>query len=160
MSDDSQAPLDIKFNDSGSNAWISFHGSWNSPNPVGYHVGYVDFANGQPVASRNSNTSLNVILSNADNSRCPNKCFRPAGLKFDSKGRLLMTSDASGEIYVIERNVATTTSSTSIGGATSTSTSSGTSASTSSSIAASWVLDINVVSLGLFGLLAVVFGML
>jgi len=32
---------------------------------------------------------------------CPNGCFRPAGLAWDSKGRLYMTSDSTGEIYVI-----------------------------------------------------------
>jgi hypothetical protein len=31
------------------------------------------------------------------------KCFRPTGIAFDSKGRLFMASDSSGEIYVITR---------------------------------------------------------
>jgi hypothetical protein len=30
-------------------------------------------------------------------------CFRPTGIEFDSKGRLYMASDATGEIYVIAR---------------------------------------------------------
>lgn len=138
---------------------MSFHGSWNSPNPVGYYVGYVDFVNGQPDAPRNSNTSLNVVLANEDNSKCPKECFRPAGLRFDSKGRLLITSDTSGELYVIQRTIPTANS-TNAGGIISTPTSNGTSASTSSGIAVSWGSNINVVELGLFCLLAVVFGMI
>ena len=31
------------------------------------------------------------------------KCFRPVGVAFDAKGRLYMSSDSTGEIYVIER---------------------------------------------------------
>jgi hypothetical protein len=31
------------------------------------------------------------------------KCFRPTGIAFDSKGRLFMASDSTGEIYVITR---------------------------------------------------------
>lgn len=43
---------------------------------------------------------------NADNSNCPGKCFRPVGLALDSgaqggKNRLFMTSDATGEIFVV-----------------------------------------------------------
>lgn len=41
------------------------------------------------------------ILWNPDNSRCPNGCFRPVGLAWDPKGRLFMTSDRSGEIFVV-----------------------------------------------------------
>ena len=59
------------------------------------------FANGEPVDQAGSNTSTTTILGNADNSVCPDNCFRPTGLTFDSKGRLFMASDASGEIYVI-----------------------------------------------------------
>jgi len=40
-------------------------------------------------------------MSNPDLSVCPNGCFRPTALTWDSKGRLFMTSDSTGEIYVI-----------------------------------------------------------
>jgi hypothetical protein len=30
-------------------------------------------------------------------------CFRPTGIAFDSKGRLYMASDATGEIWLITR---------------------------------------------------------
>jgi hypothetical protein len=40
-------------------------------------------------------------MSNQDVTKCPDTCFRPVGLAFDSKGRLFMTSDSTGEIYII-----------------------------------------------------------
>ncbi|KAI4148485.1 MAG: hypothetical protein LQ340_005068 [Diploschistes diacapsis] len=92
------APIDIKFNgSSGTDAWISFHGSWDRTDPVGYKVAMVKFANGQPVDLPTSNTSVTTILGNANNTACPDNCFRPTGLTFDSKGRLFVASDASGE---------------------------------------------------------------
>jgi hypothetical protein len=40
---------------------------------------------------------------NPDNSKCPGSCFRPVGLALDSKGRMFVSSDATGEIYVLAR---------------------------------------------------------
>lgn len=44
------------------------------------------------------------VLANADESICPDHCFRPVGVAFDDQGRLFMSSDASGEIYVVVRD--------------------------------------------------------
>ncbi|OCK80256.1 soluble quino protein glucose dehydrogenase [Lepidopterella palustris CBS 459.81] len=98
------APLDIKFNDNGSVAWITFHGSWDRTNPIGYKLSAVEFANGSPIAPANSNTSAIDIVANLDNSKCPDSCFRPVGLAWDSQGRLFMSSDATGEIYVVVKS--------------------------------------------------------
>ena len=97
------APIDIKFNNSGSEGWVTFRGSWNRDEPAGYKLAVIPFVNGEPVATPDNNTSTVDVFSNADLSRCPDNCFRPAGLAFDSQGRLFMSSDASGEIYVITR---------------------------------------------------------
>lgn len=97
------APLDISFNNSGTEAWVSFHGSWDRTNPVGYKVSVLQFANGEPVAPSNSTTSLTDVFVNADNSRCPDQCFRPVGLALDNQGRLFVSSDLTGEVYVIQR---------------------------------------------------------
>ena len=97
------APLDILFNSAGTAAWISFHGSWNAEPPVGYRLSVVEFANGEPIAPNTSTTAAVDILSNADVTQCPDACFRPVGLAWDSQGRLWMSSDATGEIYVISR---------------------------------------------------------
>jgi hypothetical protein len=61
----------------------------------------VDFKDGQPVADRTSTTAQIPVMENSNNAVCPNSCFRPVGLVFDNKGRLYMSSDSSGEIYVI-----------------------------------------------------------
>ncbi|CAO2656287.1 Nn.00g050900.m01.CDS01 [Neocucurbitaria sp. VM-36] len=97
------APLDIKFNSNGTAAYIAFHGSWNKSPPDGYRVSRVAFnpATGQPVEPVTSTTAAQNIMYNADNSGCPNRCFRPVGLAWDGKGRLFMTSDSTNEIWVI-----------------------------------------------------------
>lgn len=97
------APLDILFNNSGTEAWVSFHGSWDRTNPVGYKVSVLQFANGEPVAPSNSTTSLTDVFTNADNSRCQAQCFRAVGLALDNQGRLFVSSDSTGEVYVIQR---------------------------------------------------------
>ena len=97
------APLDILFNSQGTAAWVTFHGSWDRTDPVGYKVSVVEFANGEPVAANTSLTGAVDIVANVDNSKCPEGCFRPVGLAWDSQGRLFMSSDSTGEIYVILR---------------------------------------------------------
>ena len=97
------APIDIKFHNGGTEAWISFHGSWDRTDPIGYRVSMVSFKNGEPVDASDSKTAAKTIFANADDSVCPGDCFRPAGLVFDRKGRLFVASDASGEIYMISQ---------------------------------------------------------
>ncbi|KAI5369238.1 putative soluble quinoprotein glucose/sorbosone dehydrogenase [Septoria linicola] len=97
------APLDMLFTEDGSTAWISFHGSWNRDSPIGYKLAYVDFANGEPTEASDSTTALKDVMTNMDTSACPGGCFRPVGLAWDSQGRLFMSSDSTGEIYVITR---------------------------------------------------------
>lgn len=43
-------------------------------------------------------------MTNEDLSVCPEQCFRPVGMAFDGQGRLFMSSDATGEIYVVVKN--------------------------------------------------------
>ncbi|EGX88842.1 Soluble quinoprotein glucose/sorbosone dehydrogenase [Cordyceps militaris CM01] len=95
------APLDIKFLSDGSAALISFHGSWNRQPPNGYRLSRVSFADGQPVAKADSDDAEEKLLWNADNAACPGSCFRPTGLWLDDKGRTFMTSDSSGELFVV-----------------------------------------------------------
>lgn len=97
------APLDIKFNSAGNAAWVTFHGSWNRDTPIGYKLSVIPFSSGQPTDPSNSTTAAIDIITNPDLSRCPRNCLRPVGLAFDSKGRLFMTSDSTGEIFVITR---------------------------------------------------------
>ncbi|OBU01675.1 hypothetical protein VE01_00221 [Pseudogymnoascus verrucosus] len=102
------APLDVKFAADGSKAFVSFHGSWNSPIPVGYRVAMIDFANGQPVAAADSQTAAVDLFTNSDITKCPSACFRPAGLFLDGTGRLFVSSDATGEIWILGPTSSTT----------------------------------------------------
>lgn len=125
------APLDIKFNNSGNEAWIPFHGSWDRDQGVGYKLSLVQFENGQPVDATDSLTAATDIVANEDNSVCPDDCLRPVAMAFDSQGRIFMSSDSSGEIYLVTRD----TSSNSTGEGTGTSTSASPSASASATSA-------------------------
>lgn len=62
---------------------------------------------GKPTADSSSTDALSDIFSN--NGGCPDNCFRPAGLAWDSAGRLWMTSDTTGEIYVLKKSAGTPT---------------------------------------------------
>jgi len=105
-----QAPLDIIFLPNGTEAFVAFHGSWNRDNPAGYKVSSIAFENGSPVANADSNTSTIDIFANADNSKCPKGCFRPVGLALDSKDRLIVSSDGTGELYVLVKRQSSSTS--------------------------------------------------
>jgi hypothetical protein len=76
--------------------------------PIGYKVSRTDFANGEPIAAANSKTSSTDIFANADNSVCPKNCFRPVGIAFDEQGRMFVSSDATGEIYVVVKEQSAT----------------------------------------------------
>ncbi|KAG4414324.1 hypothetical protein IFR04_012531 [Cadophora malorum] len=95
------APLDIKFKKDGSAAYIAFHGSWNRQPPDGYRLSRIAFKDGQPVEPSTSTTAAVNIMQNGNLGSCPNSCFRPTGLAWDSKDRLFMTSDTTGEIFII-----------------------------------------------------------
>ncbi|KAK0628841.1 hypothetical protein B0T17DRAFT_505462 [Bombardia bombarda] len=99
------APLDIKFTTAGDAAYVSFHGSWNRDRPAGYHLAVVSWnaTSGEPIEPTDSTTAAVDVLTNIDNSVCPNACFRPAGLAIDGEGRVFMTSDSTGEVYVVQR---------------------------------------------------------
>ncbi|OAA62965.1 Six-bladed beta-propeller, TolB-like protein [Cordyceps fumosorosea ARSEF 2679] len=99
------APLDVKFDAAGGSAYVSFHGSWDRDAPVGYRVASVAFgADGRPTAGRTSMDAAVDVLATKDLSNCPDKCFRPVGLAWDAKGRLWLSSDSTGEIFVLQHD--------------------------------------------------------
>ena len=64
------------------------------------------FANGQPIEPSTSMTAPIDIFEAHDVTSCDinnTLCIRPVGLAWDSSGRLFMSSDATGEIWVILR---------------------------------------------------------
>lgn len=55
------------------------------------------------MANTTSNSSAIDVVSNPDLSKCPDDCMRPVGIAWDPQGRLFMSSDATGEIWVVAR---------------------------------------------------------
>jgi glucose/arabinose dehydrogenase len=97
------APLDIKFTADGTLAYVTFHGSWNRVQPAGYKVSTISFSDGHPTEPANSTTAAVDVLTNVNTTACPGRCFRPVGMALDSQGRIFVSSDSTGEIYVLER---------------------------------------------------------
>lgn len=114
------APLDVMITSPSSNSsfseeaggenndrkmLITFHGSWNRPSPVGYALVSValDQDTGMPIAAADVADATTLVLSNPDLDACPEGCFRPVGLAQDSEGRVYMSSDSTGEIFVLHR---------------------------------------------------------
>lgn len=97
-------------------------------NPVGYKLSVIPFENGEPVAASDNNTAATDILANPNNSICrqdsPGNCLRPVGIAFDSHGRLFMSSDDTGEVYVVIKDQSSRTSSTTATGSSPSATSS------------------------------------
>jgi len=98
------APLSLAFNGSAA-AFVAFHGSWNRDGPVGYQVAVVEFGDdGQPRKPSDTKDPATSVLWNADLARCPQHCFRPAGIAVGSKGELFVTGDSTGDLWVITRD--------------------------------------------------------
>ncbi|KAI1362054.1 soluble quino protein glucose dehydrogenase [Xylaria arbuscula] len=103
------APLDCKFDASFGNLFVTMHGSWNREPPAGYKVVAVPFAKGPggayaPTAASWSSRGTIDIFYPPDEAACSSfTCIRPVGLAFDAAGRLYVTSDASGEIFMLSR---------------------------------------------------------
>jgi hypothetical protein len=70
-------------------------------NPIGYMLASVGFTNGQPTEPSTFKSAVRALLSNADNNKCPDGCFRPVGIALDAKERVFLSSDTTGEIYVL-----------------------------------------------------------
>ncbi|GJE86242.1 soluble quino protein glucose dehydrogenase [Phanerochaete sordida] len=110
-------PLDIKFffpgkgNNAGSSvpaswagdAFVSFHGSFDRTPPTGYGVVRVPFAGLQPAAPPASQKGYTFLAQATNLTSCPGTCIRPVGLAFASDGRLFVSSDSSGELFIISR---------------------------------------------------------
>ncbi len=71
-----------------------------------------DSASGTPVAASDSQTALSDIMTNPDETSAPG-LFPPVGLAIDSNRPPVMTSDVTGEIYILQKSTATPTASAS-----------------------------------------------
>lgn len=97
------APLGIAFTPDGTAAYIALHGSWNRSPPDGYRVSKVvfDAKTGQPVEPATSLVGAVQVFGNKDLGKCPGGCVRPVEVRVDKGGRLFVSSDATGEVWVL-----------------------------------------------------------
>lgn len=98
------APMDMEYNSAATTLFITFRGNWNRESPAGYKLAAIalDNSTGMPVQPADSMEPYIEIMSNEDESRCPDECFRPVGLEWSAENnQLLMAADASGEIYIV-----------------------------------------------------------
>ncbi len=84
------APLGLDFLD--DNLYIALHGSWNRSIPTGYKIIIID-------TSSVGNPPHDFITGWLQDNGKP--WGRPVGVKFDSQGRLFISDDFSGAIYMI-----------------------------------------------------------
>ncbi|TFY70393.1 hypothetical protein EVG20_g2623 [Dentipellis fragilis] len=101
-------PLDIKFYESPSEvdgalpvewkgqAFVTLHGSFNRSPPTGYAVVRLPHP-------AHYNSTYTPLIQASNLTSCPGTCIRPAGLAFGPDGRLYISSDSSGEVFVLER---------------------------------------------------------
>lgn len=87
------APIDFKFY--GTDALVTWHGSWNRKNPQGFKVQRIRFENGQPGEVVDF---LSGFLSPDGKSRFG----RPAGLAIATNGTVFVSDDANGVIYCVK----------------------------------------------------------
>lgn len=88
--DASQFPADYK-----GDAFVAFHGSWNSGRPHGYKLVRVHFAGGKPAAGYED-----FVTGFWDGKTSPAKVYgRPAGLLVAKDGSLLIADDAGKAVW-------------------------------------------------------------
>ncbi|KAI1819796.1 soluble quino protein glucose dehydrogenase [Xylaria intraflava] len=103
------APLGCKFDAEFGNLFVAMHGSWDRQPPTGYKVVAVPFAQGPdgsyaPTAASWSNRGSIDVFYPPNEAQCSSStCIRPVGLAFDAFGRLYVTSDASGEVFLLSQ---------------------------------------------------------
>ncbi|KAG8794814.1 hypothetical protein FRC12_021347 [Ceratobasidium sp. 428] len=87
-------------------AFVSLHGSWNRDHPTGYGVARIPWSKQQdrPVANPNAKDGYVTIVKAPDMSKCPEECIRPVGLVVDQLGRMIVSSDESGELFIVEKS--------------------------------------------------------
>lgn len=99
--------------------------SRNRDPPAGYRLSSVTFdpITGQPTADSDDLDAAQDIMTNDDLDDCPGDCFRPTGLWIEEANtagdannnrggqRVWMTSDSTGEIWILQRASGATTGS-------------------------------------------------
>ncbi|KAI1109855.1 soluble quino protein glucose dehydrogenase [Nemania sp. NC0429] len=103
------APLGCKFDARFNNLFVAMHGSWNRQPPTGYKVVAVPFAQlpdgsyAPTAAPWSARGSIDVFYPPDETLCSSSTCIRPVGLAFDASGRLYVTSDSSGEVFMLSQ---------------------------------------------------------
>eukprot|EP00009_Paramoeba_aestuarina_P009205 CAMPEP_0201521876 /NCGR_PEP_ID=MMETSP0161_2-20130828/16326_1 /ASSEMBLY_ACC=CAM_ASM_000251 /TAXON_ID=180227 /ORGANISM="Neoparamoeba aestuarina, Strain SoJaBio B1-5/56/2" /LENGTH=472 /DNA_ID=CAMNT_0047920601 /DNA_START=87 /DNA_END=1505 /DNA_ORIENTATION=+ len=93
-----KCPAGVRFpRSSEGDAFVALHGSWNSPNPVGYEVVHIPFTipGGLPTGE-----VFDLMKYKGPGAVWPSD-VRPVDVTFDICGRLLVTDDGGGRIFTI-----------------------------------------------------------
>ncbi|KAI8626559.1 soluble quino protein glucose dehydrogenase [Xylariaceae sp. FL1651] len=103
------APLGCKFDTRFDNLFVAMHGSWDRQPPTGYKVVAVPFAQdpggsyAPTAASWSRRGTIDVFYPPYETQCSSSTCIRPVGLVFDALGRLYVTSDTSGEVFLLSQ---------------------------------------------------------
>lgn len=79
---------------------MAFHGSWNSDAPTGYRVVRIPFSKSTLLPTGDI---LDVIYE-PNTGSCGAACFRPVNAVFNKDGHLIVSADASNEIFRVAYN--------------------------------------------------------
>ena len=63
----------------------------------------VPFTGLQPSSPPSSKTGYSFLVQATNLDTCPGTCIRPVGLAFANDGRLFVSSDSSGELFIISK---------------------------------------------------------
>jgi glucose/arabinose dehydrogenase len=78
-------------------AFVAYHGSWNSDIPVGYKVVHIPMSKSAPYLPTGE---INDVLYEPDTIGC-NNCLRPVNAVFNRNGHLIVSADATSEIFQV-----------------------------------------------------------
>jgi len=109
------APLDMKFGiGSDHNLYVGLHGKSPTEPHTGYKVitlagSYSSSGEWSPKAALSS-PEFDDVIANVDDTTCTKSgCFHPVGLAFSASGQnLYITSDTSGQIFLVKRSTSPT----------------------------------------------------
>ncbi|KAG2006938.1 cellobiose dehydrogenase [Coprinopsis cinerea AmutBmut pab1-1] len=104
------APLDIKFgvHQDDGNLYVALHGSSARTETLGYKVVAIPGSyspSGEWTSDLDlvgTKTGTIDIFFNEDETKCRSGCFRPCGMSFAPNGNLYVSSDTSGEVFLLK----------------------------------------------------------
>lgn len=84
--------------DFSGDAFVAFHGSWNADPKVGYKVVHIPISKSAPYLPTGE---INDVIYEPNLATCGNGCLRPVNAVFNKNGHLIVSADASSEIFKV-----------------------------------------------------------